>query len=369
MSPIDMSLVECITSRMGELSERTAARYYRCKSPIASRYATRGPDVCLADIRDHLEHFAVALAADEPALLIDHVQWSRLALGRGQVPDDHLVRIIEILQSLIGERCPPPVRERARAQAAAALDSMDHPQELRSHIDGSCPTGRLAADVLESLLKADCRRAARLVQRAVSDGFSLEKVYLDVLGPLLYEVGRLWQTGRVSVTSEHYCCGSVRIIMLRLLPPDRERPGHGGRVLTVCAPGELHDMGLCMLCHFLEARGWDVYAVGANVPGDEWPAAITEHRPDLLAVSVTMVTALPAVEQAITNARIVCGTKCPPVMVGGRSFQVSDALWRKVGADNSAPDAGTAVYLAEQILAEQMPTDRAKATSQGAGTA
>src|SRR5687767_13107471 len=55
---------------------------------------------------------------------------------------------------------------------------------------------------LRALLDADVPVARRLLDEAVTSGLSVPRVYLEVLRPTLYEIGRRWSHAEISVAQE-----------------------------------------------------------------------------------------------------------------------------------------------------------------------
>src|SRR6202035_1523055 len=119
-----------------------------------------------------------------------------------------------------------------------------------------------------------------------------------------------------------------------------------------------HEVGLRIVTDLLEADGWDTLYLGANVPAGGVVQSIEEHRPDLLVISVTMAFHLPNVEQLIALVRSSEAGQGVKVMVGGYPFNVDPELWRRVGADGHAPDAGEALVVAARLLHFREPMER-----------
>ena len=61
----------------------------------------------------------------------------------------------------------------------------------------------LAKTYLNLLLAGDRNHAIDIILREVKSGMQLEDVYLNVLQPVMYEVGRLWQLDEIDIVAEH----------------------------------------------------------------------------------------------------------------------------------------------------------------------
>ena len=66
------------------------------------------------------------------------------------------------------------------------------------------------------------------------------------------------------------------------------RPGVRGKAVLACGPSERHDLGLLALAVLLQADGWLVAYVGADVPLDAVVELAEQIEADVLCVSVTL---------------------------------------------------------------------------------
>ena len=76
--------------------------------------------------------------------------------------------------------------------------------------------GSLAERYLGCLLAADRSAATQLIDDALRDGVSVRELYLEVIQPTQYEVGRLWELDRLTVADEHFCTGVSQLVIARL---------------------------------------------------------------------------------------------------------------------------------------------------------
>jgi methanogenic corrinoid protein MtbC1 len=67
-------------------------------------------------------------------------------------------------------------------------------------------------------------------------------------------------------------------------------------------------------------------------------------------VSVTMTAHLPTITDLIAAVRAHPDCVQVKVCVGGYPFNVTEDLWRKVGADGYGPDARTAVDVCNRLV-------------------
>lgn len=98
-------------------------------------------------------------------------------------------------------------------------------------------------------------------------------------------------------------------------------------------------MGIRMVCDMFELHGWDTVYLGAAVPTDAIIHALREHRPDLLALSVTMFPYVALCREIIETIRGEAQLDSVTIAVGGRALSVASSLpkrWGVVTASDAA---------------------------------
>jgi methanogenic corrinoid protein MtbC1 len=171
----------------------------------------------------------------------------------------------------------------------------------------------------------------------------LHQLYVEVIQPSQYRVGELWETGRISVATEHLATATNSLVASTCYAPLAHASTGGPRALIVCAPDEMHELGARLLADLLECDGWDVDFYGASMPVRDLIAAIRERPPRFVGLSAALVMHLGSVKRTIVAIREALGAGAPPIAVGGNAFRGDGDLWRQVGADLYAADASAAV--------------------------
>jgi methanogenic corrinoid protein MtbC1 len=212
------------------------------------------------------------------------------------------------------------------------------------------PTSILRDRYLTALLAGSRVDALDIV---VEEGLWLDipvaSLYLRVVQPAQYAIGRLWRQKRISVAQEHLATEISRLALQHLrqhlcLPTSR-----GKRAVVACVEGEFHDLGARMVADFLEMAGFAVRFLGANVPTDDLVAFVREDSPELLALSTTMRTNLGALRRTITAVREGVGTRVR-IAAGGQVFARTPALWQRLAVDIRVNDVCELATAARQLL-------------------
>jgi methanogenic corrinoid protein MtbC1 len=306
----------------------------------------------LQDVNLQLSCLAAALFADRPALFIDHVAWSKVTLTqRGWAVDD-LAANYHCLCDALRFELPTQSADVAVGfvrQAIEHLPSM--PTDIPTFIRPRHPHALLARLFLKALLRADLRAARGLIVGAIEEGIGTRHIYLNVLQPALYEVGRLWQLNQISVAREHFCTAAAQSILA--IVNRNSSPRHhdaAPTIVSTCVSGEQHELGIRMVSDFFDMAGWNSCYLGANTPNEGVVGEVIERNADVLAVSMTMAHQYPQLEDLVQSVRRApqCGNV--KILVGGYPFQRAPDLWSLLGADGAASDAEEAVEVVTSLF-------------------
>lgn len=219
-------------------------------------------------------------------------------------------------------------------------------------ISPEAPLGPLARDYAQALLSGDRQTASQMIIGRVKTAEDVKRLYLYVFQLTQREIGRLWQTGQISVAQEHYCTAATQLIMSQLYPYIFTNEKIGRRLVATCVGGELHEVGMRMVADFFEMEGWDTYYLGANTPTKSILQTIEEQDADLLGISATMYFNVPQVKDLIAKMRASRIGRHIKILVGGYPFLISAELWKGTGADGFAQDAQEAISIGHRLINE-----------------
>lgn len=341
-----------IRSQRDAIAEAVTARHYARHPDLLERFGERGREKCLQDAHFHLSYLAEALSSALPSLFADYVAWAKVMLEQRGVTAADLAGNLEILRETLVALLPAPASAAAVACVDAGLERLPGmPSDLPSVIVEGQPFASLAQSFLGALLGGDRHAASRLVLDAVDSGVSVKDVYLHVFQPSQYEIGRLWQTNRISVAQEHFCTAATQLVMSQLYPHIFSTEKIGRTLVATCVAENLHEIGVRMVSDFFEIEGWDTFYLGANAPAADVVRALVERRADVLAISATMAYHMRNVRELVAAARAADACAGVKVLVGGSVFNAGPDLWREIGADGFARDAADAVAVANSLVA------------------
>jgi MerR family transcriptional regulator, light-induced transcriptional regulator len=217
-------------------------------------------------------------------------------------PIRHLRSLLEVTEKSVGadnSKKPKPVD-------VAALDA----------------AARLARLYLDALRAADAAGAYRIASEALAEGIEIPELYQRVIRPAMYEVGKLWEKGALTVADEHLATALTHRVLAALRPPLRVDTGAGAasprkRAMLAAVEGEQHALGLRMAADVLEDAGFETIYLGADVPTGALLQAVDSLAPDLLGLSATMPELAPRLAEVVASVRE--GHPGLELLVGGQA--------------------------------------------------
>ena len=203
---------------------------------------------------------------------------------------------------------------------------------------------------LDARMRAGDERGAWLVlESALGSGFTPERIYLEVLGPALRELGEAWHRGTATVGEEHRASAVAHRLIGRMGARFATRGRPRGRVLLGTPPGERHALAVAMLANMMRNAGFEAVDLGADAPIESYVEAALEMAPLAVGISVTTPAAIHGA------ARVVAAVHAEtviPVLLGGAAVRDEDHA-RELGADGYAADGAAAVAWVSRLAGER----------------
>lgn len=207
---------------------------------------------------------------------------------------------------------------------------------------------RVRGQFLGALLRGEHQECLSLADRGVEELEDLKDFYLQVIHPVMYQVGLLWEEGEISVAQEHLATAIVSRVMASLYPRFITIEHTRGKAIITSAPNEFHELGARMVADLLEIDGWDVRYLGANVPGGDLIKLMYRLKPRILGISVGMAFNMDKARELIYQIKSKEDFKDTRIMVGGQFLYHNPRAWELMGADGWGFDGNEAVEIARK---------------------
>ena len=157
--------------------------------------------------------------------------------------------------------------------------------------------------------------------------FGLAKFYDQILTPVMYRVGELWESGKIDVATEHVC-SNLAENLVRIINDRYKRDSslmNKSRKILMCTPeGELHSLACLMLESIISRMGFSVFNAAPSVPYESLVSYIKDLNPYLILISITLKDNFPTLLRLIIR---ISESYPVPILVGGMGI-VSESTHR-----------------------------------------
>lgn len=201
------------------------------------------------------------------------------------------------------------------------------------------------------LQKGKAKMVKTLVQQAIDEGISAQKILEDGLLSGMNVIGEQFRNNEVFVP-EVLVAARAMNMGASLLKPLLAKEGvkASGKVCIGTVKGDLHDIGKNLVKMMMEGKGLDVVDLGTDVAPEAYVKAAVEQNCQVICCSALLTTTMGVmadVVKAVEDAGIRNQVK---IMVGGAP--VTEAFCKQIGADAYTPDAATAAEKAAEFCSQ-----------------
>ena len=213
------------------------------------------------------------------------------------------------------------------------------------------------SEILQKITQAIIDGEKSLVEQLVSKTIDQRVKPLDIVNkalvPGIEKVGEFWENGDYFLPELIVSAEAMKTGMDLLQPILDKKQTNSmvkGTVVIGTVEGDIHDIGKTLVASLLQANGFDVHDLGADVPIERFLANAKETDADIIALSALLTTTMVEQRKLIEKLNEMGEEKRVryKILVGGAP--VSPEWAEKIGADGTAPDAMSAVRLALSLL-------------------
>lgn len=188
-----------------------------------------------------------------------------------------------------------------------------------------------------------------MTEAALASGTPATTVLEDGLIAGMRVVGEDFKHNRIFVPEVLLAARAMKAGMTVLKPLLTEGADdlQAGTIVMGTVKGDLHDIGKNLVGMMAEGAGFTVINLGTDTSADEFIAAVTEHRANILGMSALLTTTMVYMKTVVDKVREsdVADVK---ICVGGAP--VGPEFAKQIGADGYAADAASAVQLFKELI-------------------
>jgi len=208
----------------------------------------------------------------------------------------------------------------------------------------------ILAKMSEAIVAGDRAAAATLAGEAVRSGLDLLEVIEQGYVPGIQKVGELWEQGEYFLPELITSAEAMKEAMA-VLKPELNRRNIGtrmsGRVVIGTVEGDIHDIGKNLVASMLQAGGFEVFDLGADVKLERFIEKAEAVGAGMICLSALLTTTMTNQGRLIGLLRDKGLRDKYKVLVGGAP--ASHKWAEEIGADGFAENAVAAVKLAKSL--------------------
>jgi methanogenic corrinoid protein MtbC1 len=196
---------------------------------------------------------------------------------------------------------------------------------------------------LNALLDGNRIECRSIIEEVLQTGNPANRVYMDVIWPIMIETDRLYRQGQIDSAQEAFASRINRTIVSQLQNKLPRRAGKNKKIVVCTATNEKAELGGQMIADLFESDGWETRFLGGSVGNDDITSFIHAFVPDILLIYGIDGKDAPAIRLLIDSIRDINAFPDMRIMLSGGVFSRAEGLWEEIGADMYAESAAEAV--------------------------
>lgn len=207
---------------------------------------------------------------------------------------------------------------------------------------------QILRDISENLQNGKAKIVKALVEQAVAEGISPEKILNEGLLDGMNVVGEKFKNNEIYVPEVLVAARAMNMgsqILKPLLAAEGVKAT--GKVCIGTVQGDLHDIGKNLVKMMMEGKGLEVIDLGTDVPAETFVQTAIEQNCQVICCSALLTTTMSVMDEVVKAAEAAGIRDKVKIMIGGAP--VSEEYCRKIGADCYTVDAASAADAAVEF--------------------
>ena len=204
-------------------------------------------------------------------------------------------------------------------------------------------------EIAENLIEGEVDKVKELIQAALDRGIEAEKILNEGLIAGMNTIGEQFKSEEIYLPEVLFAARAMKAgmdIVEPLLLSSGAEPK--GKIILGTVKGDVHDIGKNLVAVMLKGAGFEVIDVGVDTNAEKFIDAAREQGARLIGMSALLGTTMQSMQTTI-EALEAAGLK-GQIKTMIRGAIVTQSFADKIGADGYAPDAGSAVDKARELL-------------------
>ena len=196
-------------------------------------------------------------------------------------------------------------------------------------------------DISENLQKGKAKIVKELVQQAIDEGISPDKILGEGLLAGMSVIGEKFKNNEVYIPEVLVAARSMNM-GAQVLKPYLAGDGFtaAGKVCIGTVQGDLHDIGKNLVKMMMEGKGLEVVDLGTDVAPETFVQTAIEQNCQVICCSALLTTTMGVMAEVVKAAKEAGIRDKVKIMVGGAP--VTQEFCDEIGADCYTADAASA---------------------------
>ncbi|MEM3921281.1 MAG: corrinoid protein [Fervidicoccaceae archaeon] len=206
--------------------------------------------------------------------------------------------------------------------------------------------------IKDCIVNLDLEGALENVRKALESKISPTEIISESVVEGMNIVGEKFEKGEYFL-SELIVAGEIGKEIVKLLNPylraEEVKLKKLGKVVIGTVRGDLHDIGKNIVAMMLEAAGFEVIDLGADVPPEKFVEAVKQYDANIVAMSALLTVTMPEMKIVIDKLKETGLRDKVKIIVGGAP--VTEEYAKSIGADGYGETAVEGVRICKQWVA------------------
>jgi methanogenic corrinoid protein MtbC1 len=188
-----------------------------------------------------------------------------------------------------------------------------NPKDIKKREDS---TKKSKQQLFKKLTEGNIEASVKIYEEYVKI-FNTSDFFDRILKPVMHKIGDNWANERINIATEHVA-SNVAQTLVKIIMGKVTRNTNKDKIL-ICVPlGEEHHLGCDVLETYLSIKGFKVYNMGTSVPTESILSFISNNKPEIVLLSITLEDNLPAGQRLVKKIKEQFDI---PILVGGFALQ------------------------------------------------
>ena len=127
-------------------------------------------------------------------------------------------------------------------------------------------SNKISGEFLQSLLAGNRHVSSQIIGNLTVTGLPVEDIYEKIIKESLYNIGELWESGKISVATEHLASAIVESVLNEMYSGIISKTRNNKTIIVASVENEAHQIGIKMVADIFEKHGWNALSLEQMFP-------------------------------------------------------------------------------------------------------